>query len=57
MSTHNICFYGEIRKNIPELITTKYSSLTIPLLICSLLPKHQSIQNLGCYMDLFLCLV
>ena len=26
MSTHDICFYGEIRKNIPEL------SLNIPVL-------------------------
>ena len=35
MSTNNICFYGEIRKYYPRIIT-KYSSLTIPLqyMIC-----------------------
>ena len=30
MCTHNICFYGEVSKNYPGIIT-KYSSLTIPL--------------------------
>ena len=30
MNTHNICFYAEIGKNYPRIIT-KYSSLTIPL--------------------------
>ena len=30
MSTHNICFYGEIRKNCPR-VTIKYSCLTIPM--------------------------
>ena len=29
MSTHNICFYGEIRKIIPEL-----SQNTPPLFVC-----------------------
>ena len=31
MSTHNICFYREIRKNYPRIIT-KYSSLTSPFM-------------------------
>ena len=31
MSTHNVCFYGEMKK-YPRIIT-KYSSLTSPLIV------------------------
>ena len=32
MSTHNICFYGELEKIISEL-STEYRSLTSPLVL------------------------
>ena len=50
MCTHNICFYGEIKKNDSRIIT-KYSSITIPLVddrnlhFCNLQTKNDKQSN------------
>ena len=51
MSTHNICFYGELEKIIPKIII-KYSSLTTPVMI-----SFQYGVNLGDMQFLYIDLV
>ena len=55
MSTHNICFYGEIKKNYPRIIA-KYSFLTIPLKVLVLnttIYFHGEIRKILCEHFLF----
>ena len=56
MSTHNICFYGEMGENYPR-INTKYSSLLSPLgysFVCNEIPVtcfHEGIRQISILLD------